>query len=471
MSGTAHLVRLVAGALGRAVVASLSLALLVGTGYGWTVQRTLTDRVVTSDVIGSRTAAPEPEQPFTALLVGLDSRTDAAGNPLPPELLAELRAGTDEGQLHTDTIILLHVPGGPRARAVAISIPRDSFVTLADGSGPHKINSAYGRATEDAKAALEEQGVSGAELDRRSRDAGRRALVATVEKFTRIPVDHYAEINLAGFVEMTDAVGGVPVCLRRPEREVRSGVDLPAGLQVVGGSDALAFVRQRRGLEDGDLDRIARQQAFLAGMASRMLSTGTLSDPAAVRRLIDAVTRHVVLDRGWNLDRLITQFGRMSGGDIRFVTIPTGTPALDTPVDGIAVQVNPTQVQAFVRDTIRATDTVPEPDTVTTAPATPVPPTSPTANSPEPPRPPHRPPPSRPQESPAWTDRSDHVLNLGRRPAARWPRPRPGSRPDPGPRPPAAARRPRSPRRRAPQPERCTGRRRGPLPATAATGT
>ena len=73
---------------------------------------------------------------------------------------------------------------------------------------------------------------------------------------------------------MTDAVGGVPVCLRRPEREVRSGVDLPAGLQVVGGSDALAFVRQRRGLEDGDLDRIARQQAFLAGMASRMLSTG-----------------------------------------------------------------------------------------------------------------------------------------------------------------------------------------------------
>ena len=172
MSGTAHLVRLVAGALGRAMVASLSLALLVGTGYGWTVQRTLTDRVVTSDVIGSRTVAPEPEQPFTALLVGLDSRTDAAGNPLPPELLAELRAGTDEGQLHTDTIILLHVPGGPRARAVAISIPRDSFVTLADGSGPHKINSAYGRATEDAKAALEEQGVRGAELDRRSRDAG-----------------------------------------------------------------------------------------------------------------------------------------------------------------------------------------------------------------------------------------------------------------------------------------------------------
>lgn len=349
--------RLVVGALGRAVAASLSLALLVGTGYGWSVQRQWTDQVVTSDVIGTRTARPQPEQPFTALLVGLDSRTDASGNPLPPELLAQLRAGEDEGQLHTDTIILLHVPGGPRARAVAISIPRDSFVTLADGSGQHKINSAYGRATEDAKDALEEQGVRGAELDRRSRDAGRRALVATVERFTRLPVDHYAEINLAGFVEMTDAIGGVPVCLRAPEREVRSGVDLPAGLQVVSGADALAFVRQRRGLEGGDLDRIARQQAFLAGLASRMLSTGTLSDPGAVRRIVDAVTRHVVLDRGWNLDRLIAQFSRMSGGDLRFLTIPTGTPALETPVDGIAVQVRPAEVQAFVRDTIATTDT------------------------------------------------------------------------------------------------------------------
>ena len=405
MSGTARVVRLLAGVLGRTVAAGLSLALLVGTGYGWSVQRTLTDRVVTSDVITTRTAAPEPEQPFTALLVGLDSRTDASGNPLPPELLAALRAGVDEGQLHTDTIILLHVPAGPDARAVAISIPRDSFVTLADGSGPHKINSAYGRATDVAKAALQKQGVSGAELDRRSRDAGRRALVETVEKFTRLPVDHYAEINLAGFVEMTDAIGGVPVCLRRPEREVRSGVDLPAGPQTVRGSDALAFVRQRHGLEDGDFDRIARQQAFLAGMASRMLSTGTLSDPGAVRRLVDAVTRNVVLDRGWDLDRLVVQFGRMSGGDIRFVTIPTGTPALETPVDGIAVQVDTAEVRAFVRDTIAATDTAAAP--------TSSPPTSPTPTAARRParprlrpprRRPHPPAASPPPGSPASTD-------------------------------------------------------------------
>ena len=123
-----------------------------------------------------------------------------------------------------------------------------------------------------------------------------------------------------------------------------------------GGADALSFVRQRRGLADGDLDRIARQQAFLAGLANRLLSTGTLTDPRAVRRLVEAVSRHVVLDRGWNLERLITQFRRMTGSDIRFVTIPTGTAALRTRSDGIAVEVDPDEVARFVGTTIRATD-------------------------------------------------------------------------------------------------------------------
>ncbi len=379
MNGAAHLLRRVTGGIARGLVAALSLALLAGTGYGWAVQRELGDRVVTSDVIDAAAPRPEPGRPFTALLVGLDSRTDAAGNPLPPELLAQLRAGPDEGQLHTDTIILVHVPGGPDARAVAISIPRDSFVVLAGGTSRHKINSAYGRATRAAERVLAAQGVTGSELDRRSRDAGRRALVATVRQFTGVPIDHYAELNLAGFVEMTEAVGGVPVCLRNPEREVRAGIDLPAGVQVVRGADALAFVRQRRGLEDGDLDRIARQQAFLAGMAQRTLSTGTLSDPRAVRRLVDVVTRHVVLDRGWDLDRLVAQFRRMSGGDIRFVTIPTGDPALQTPVDGLAVQVDPAQVRGFVRATIAAADAAAAAPTTVPAP-TPAPTTPPTAD-------------------------------------------------------------------------------------------
>ncbi|OLT09203.1 hypothetical protein BJF78_31210 [Pseudonocardia sp. CNS-139] len=154
---------------------------------------------------------------------------------------------------------------------------------------------------------------------------------------------------MAGFVELTDAIGGVPVCLNEPVRDSYSGVNLPAGPQVVSGAGALAFVRQRHGLADGDLDRIARQQAFAAGLARRLMTAGTLTDPAALQRLVGVVTRHVVLDDGWDLDQAVGQIGRLSGDDLTFRTIPTGRPDLRTPYDGIAVQVDPDEVRAFVQ--------------------------------------------------------------------------------------------------------------------------
>lgn len=329
----------------QGVVALTSVAVLVATGYGYTVVRQVTDDLVTSDALGEPPDEPPGlEEAFTALLVGIDSRTDAAGNPLPPEVLAELRAGEDEGQFNTDTIILLHVPAGPDPSASAISIPRDSFVRIAGTDRLHKVNSAYRRGMDT---------VEGTERVRR--EAGRQTLVRTVEQLTGVQVDHFAEVNLAGFVEVTEVIGGIPVCLNAPVREERSGIDLPAGPQVVSGADALAFVRQRRDLDGGDLDRVTRQQAFLAGVARSALG-GALSDPVSIDRLVGAVTRYVVLDRGWDLDRLVTQLRRAAGRDISFRTIPTGRPDLDTPVDGIAVEVDPAQVRAFVTDIVGPDD-------------------------------------------------------------------------------------------------------------------
>ena len=155
----------------RGVVALASVGALVATGVAWSVQQHVSTTIVTSNAV-----TPHPVligQAFTALLVGLDARTDANGNPLPPALLDAIHAGPDEGQLHTDTIILLHVPARPGQPAVAISIPRDSYVPLADGSGKHKINSAYNRGLVAAEKDLKAQGVSGPELDRRGREAGR----------------------------------------------------------------------------------------------------------------------------------------------------------------------------------------------------------------------------------------------------------------------------------------------------------
>lgn len=333
----------------RALLAAVSAAVLAVTGYAWSATTVLAGRIATSDVRLSGTAATGSDAAFTALLVGLDSRTDNAGNPLPPDVLAQLHAGDDEGQLNTDTIILLHVPSGPRPRAVAISFPRDSYVEIAGDHGIHKINSAFRRGRADAEAALTRRDLPAAERERRAGDGGRNALVSTVQELAGVTIDRFAEINLAGFLEITDALGGVPVCLNSAVRESRSGIDLPAGRQVVSGADAVAFVRQRHGLDGGDLDRISRQQAFLAGMTSTVTTSGLLSEPSRLSRLTDALVRYVVLDRDWTADDLVGQLRRVAAGELSFVTIPTGDPALRTPADGVAVEVEPQQVRRFVR--------------------------------------------------------------------------------------------------------------------------
>jgi LCP family protein required for cell wall assembly len=332
----------------RTLIALASAGSLVAAGFVWSLQQRVDTAIVTSDAAITTARPTPPGEAFTALLVGLDARTDAHGNPLPPAMLDALHAGPDEGQLHTDTIILLRVPAAPGEQAVAISIPRDSFVPIAGGQGTHKINSAYRRGMQDAEEALRAQGIEGAELDRLAREAGRRTLVRTVEALTGAEIDHFAEIGMAGFVELTEAVGGVPVCLNAPVRDSYSGVDLPAGQHLVSGAGALAFVRQRHGLEGGDLDRIARQQAFAAGLAQRVLAAGTLATPGQLQRMVDIATRYVVLDSGWDLDQALSQMRRLSGEAFTFHTIPTGRPDLHTPVDGVAVEIDRDAVQTFV---------------------------------------------------------------------------------------------------------------------------
>jgi LCP family protein required for cell wall assembly len=350
-SRTGRTLRVVA----RTLVVLVSAGALAVAGIGWTLQQHVAAGLVTSDVVAGSVPVAAGAA-FTALIVGLDARTDAAGNPLPPAILDALHAGPDEGQLHTDTIILLHVPARTGAPAVAVSIPRDSFVPLAGGQGTHKINSAYGRGLDAAEKSLSAQGVTGAALDRQGREAGRTALVDTVESLTGVQIDHFAEINLAGFVELTEAIGGVPVCLDAAVHDSYSGLDLPAGPQTITGPAALAFVRQRHGLDGGDLDRIARQQAFIAGVTQRLQSAGVLADPTRLGRLLDVATRNVVLDRGWTLDEALGQFRKLSGDGLTLRTIPTGRPDLRTPVDGVAVQVDPDAVRAFVGELVARSD-------------------------------------------------------------------------------------------------------------------
>ncbi|MDT7723554.1 MAG: hypothetical protein QOI21_130 [Actinomycetota bacterium] len=343
----------------RVVVGMVSILLLGVTGYAWMQLSRLDTGMTTADVIEPSARTPTGAQAVTVdqniLLVGLDSRTDAQGNPLPQDLLNMLHAGSSsDGGDTTDTMIVVHIPAGGGA-ATAISIPRDSYVDLSGGFGKHKINSAYSRGKAAAVNSLSAQGVSGADLEVRSNAAGAKATIQTVEKLTGLTINHYAAVNLAGFYSLSLAVGGVQVCLNNAVNDKYSGANFPAGVQTISGADALKFVRQRHGL-NSDLDRIVRQQAFLASLAKTVLGAGTLTDPSKLSSLIDAVQGSVVIDQGWDILSFASQLHGLSSGAIQFGTIPVQSLSLQTPSDGDAVKVDPAQVQAFVAGVIGSGD-------------------------------------------------------------------------------------------------------------------
>ena len=330
--------------LTRVIAVAVALAIVVGTGVAWGKIRSFESGInhFSSVALGEG----GEDGAIDVLLVGLDSRTDAHGNPLSEEELATLRAG-DDVSTNTDTIILVRIPNNGKS-ATAISIPRDSYVE-APGVGKMKINGVYGSVKEEKRIKLVESGVSDAEADKQSTEAGREALIKTVANLTGVTVDHYAEIGLLGFALITDALGGVNVCLKEAVYEPLSGADFPAGWQKLDGPQALSFVRQRHDLPRGDLDRVTRQQAVMASLAHEVISSKTLSSPATLNRLQDAVQRSVVLSEGWDVMEFVEQLQKLAAGSVAFATIPILEEA-GWSDDGMqsVVRVDPSQVKEWV---------------------------------------------------------------------------------------------------------------------------
>ncbi|MFP5019965.1 LCP family protein [Pseudonocardia phyllosphaerae] len=325
----------------RVAVATLSAVTMLVTGGAWLLYRDVTGGISTTNLLFGGSSGGDQN----ILLVGVDSRTDAQGNPLPPEVLAQLHSGAESGVLNSDTIIVVHVPSGGGS-ATAFSIPRDSEVAI-PGLGTNKINAAYPQTKAQAASRLSSQGVADSrQLDQQSSQEGRQALIGAVQDLTGLGVDHYAEVNLLGFHNLTQAIGGVDVCLKAPAKDAFSGADFPAGPQTISGTQALSFVRQRHGLAAGDLSRIKRQQVFLAAVAHKVLSSGTLTDPSKLSALIGVVQQSVVIDSGWDVLGFARQASDIAGGQMNFLTIPTGPP--HDSGKGDVLSVDPGQVRDFV---------------------------------------------------------------------------------------------------------------------------
>lgn len=305
---------------GRTATALASTVVLISTGFAWSEYENLTSGMTTSSALHG--AGHSANGAVNILLIGLDSRKDQDGNPLPKDIMSKLHAGDgSEGGYNTNTLILLHVPanGGP---AKAFSIPRDDQVPI-PGEQPDKIKKAYGLAKAKAETKLRAHGVRDqSSLERQSRDAGRKATLDVVRTLTGQPIDHFAEVNLAGFYDLASALGGVPVCLNKPVNDDYSGANFPAGHQTLNASQALSFVRQRHGLTNGDLDRTHRQQAFLTSVASKLRQSGTFTSTGKLQGLINVAKKDVVIDSDWDVLGFAQQAPNLTGGNMQFQTLP-----------------------------------------------------------------------------------------------------------------------------------------------------
>jgi LCP family protein required for cell wall assembly len=295
------------------------------------------------------------------LLMGLESRTDWNGNILPNDVLkalhacnaAEIAAGC--GGNATNTLILIHIPAGGK-KAVGFSIPRDDWVNFSDTLGSQqvgKIDQAYGVSLAARESQLRQQdpGMSQDQIAFEGNEAGRAATVATVEQLTGVQIDHFAEVNLDGFYELAKVLGGVEVCLNHPvPYDPNSGFSAAhAGYQHLNAKQALAFVRQRDGLTNGDLDRTHRQQAFLDSVMQQLNAEGVLDDLTKIQALLSVAKQYVITDSGWDLLDFAAQMRSLTSGNLTFRTLPITGYEMIGGQDANAV--NPAQIQQLVHET------------------------------------------------------------------------------------------------------------------------
>jgi LCP family protein required for cell wall assembly len=280
------------------VAVVVSFSIVAASGVGYALYRYYDGRIphLALPIDGDRPARVKGKA-LNFLLVGSDTRDGMTKEEL-------RKAGTEftPGR-RSDTMILIHLSAS-REHVTLVSFPRDSYVEIPahKGVAAHfgKINTAF--------------------------SAGGPVLaIKTIERLTNVRVDHYIEVNFAGFQRLVDAVDGVDVCLPVAAREPLSGINLPAGRSRVKGTQALAFVRQRHGLPGGDLDRIKRQQQFMGALMQRATSLDVLLNPLRLKGFLDVASKSLQVDEDLEFGEMKSLALAMKGLDPRrvaFVTAP-----------------------------------------------------------------------------------------------------------------------------------------------------
>ncbi|PRA82045.1 LCP family protein [Microbacterium sp. MYb66] len=213
------------------------------------------------------------DKAFSILIIGTDECGAKA-----TELFAERCSEADEGS-RNDVNLLVHVSAEPR-NVTVVSLPRDLGVEVPECTRP------------DGSVA---SAMSKASINSLFDHAGLSCVAKTVSEMGDIPIEFAAKISFDGVMAVTDAIGGVEVCIAgNGIRDRHTGIDWPAGNRIVSGVEALQFIRTRHGVGDeSDLARISNQQQYMSRLAKKVLSEETLTDPPKVLRLASAIADNI----------------------------------------------------------------------------------------------------------------------------------------------------------------------------------
>lgn len=241
------------------------------------------------------------------LLIGSDSRE---GVDVGSDATGTVGNEAEVTGRRSDTIMVLRQEEDGNGAAI-LSLNRDIWVTMADTGNQDRINAAYNR--------------------------GADVLAATITENFGIPINHVVDVDFNGFKQIVDTIGGTTICFEVPVRDVKSGLDQPAGCNNLTGDQALAYARSRTFQEfrDGDwqtdgtadIGRVLRQQQFIATTVNETLSE-LQADPFLASELINATAGSLRLDP--NLDPFA------AAGTLR-KAFGTGLSTYTLPVDGTTI--------------------------------------------------------------------------------------------------------------------------------------
>ena len=287
-----------------------SIGIVLISGFAWLGLGRISGAISRVTVFDNLINRPEKaSSAVTYLVVGSDTREG-----LTAAELRLLRVGSTKtaAGARSDTMMLVHISKS-RDRAVVISIPRDSLVTIpAHTSLDRKTQISETQSKVNAAFAW----------------GGAPLLIQTIEKATNLRIDHYVEVNFAGFKNVVDALGGIQVCSKVPINDPKSHLVMSAGVHTLNGIEALKYVRTRDFDGLGDIGRMQRQQQFVSAVFRKATSTGVLLNPFKVKDLISAIFKTVktdeTLDQG-DIVNLAKQIKNLAPGKMRTMTIPLGT--------------------------------------------------------------------------------------------------------------------------------------------------